>query len=32
VALGLTEAERTELAAELGAADDLEEWLRPQAD
>ncbi|MFI2230472.1 VOC family protein [Nocardia testacea] len=31
-ALGLTEAERRELAAELGAAADLEEWLRPQAD
>ncbi|WP_063062123.1 glyoxalase [Nocardia sienata] len=32
VALGLTDAERAELAAQLGAADDLEEWLRPQAD
>lgn len=28
VALGLADAER----AELAAADDLEEWLRPQAD
>ncbi|NUP29874.1 MAG: glyoxalase [Nocardia sp.] len=31
-ALGLTEAERAELAAELGAADDLEQWLRPHAE
>ncbi|GGK92107.1 glyoxalase [Nocardia jinanensis] len=30
-ALELTEAERAELAGELGAADDLEEWLRPRA-
>ncbi|WP_327150854.1 glyoxalase [Nocardia sp. NBC_01329] len=32
VALALTEAERAELAAELGAADDLEDWLQPRAE